>query len=136
MMSYGDPSWRDWILDEDTAEPIVQHAVEAGITFFDTADVYSLGRSEEVTDSDLDIIKTVREIAQKRSVAPAQVALAWLLRNPAVTAPIIGATNVSHLDDAVAAVHLTLDDDEVKALEQPYRPRPVRGINTPGTRGR
>jgi 1-deoxyxylulose-5-phosphate synthase len=317
MMSYGDPSWRDWILDEDAAEPIVRHAAEAGVTFFDTADMYSRGRSEEVTgrllaklfpnrddyvlatkvyspmgdgpndrglsrkhimasidnslrrldtdyidlyqihrwddgtpieetlgalhdlirigkvryigassmyawqfakaqhaaerngwagfvsmqnhynlvyreeeremiplcadmgvglipwsplargrlartgdtggtgdegltvrgrsdpiadqlygDSDSAIVDAVREIAQKRSAAPAQVALAWLLRNPAVTAPIIGATKVGHVDDAVAAVDLTLDDDEVKALEQPYQPRPVRGIITPGTRGR
>ncbi|HET6215094.1 MAG TPA: aldo/keto reductase, partial [Micromonosporaceae bacterium] len=43
MMSYGDPSWREWVLDEDAAEPIVRYAVERGMTFFDTADVYSLG---------------------------------------------------------------------------------------------
>ena len=49
MMSYGDPSWRDWVLDEAAAEPFVRRAAEAGITFFDTADVYSLGVSEEVT---------------------------------------------------------------------------------------
>jgi hypothetical protein len=49
MMSYGDPSWREWTLDEDAAAPFVRYAVESGITFFDTADVYSLGVSEEVT---------------------------------------------------------------------------------------
>src|SRR6266568_3706506 len=49
MMSYGDPGWRDWVLGEETAAPIVARAVEAGITFFDTADMYSLGASEEVT---------------------------------------------------------------------------------------
>jgi 1-deoxyxylulose-5-phosphate synthase len=49
MMSYGDKSWRDWILGEDEADPFVRRAVEAGITFFDTADVYSLGASERVT---------------------------------------------------------------------------------------
>src|SRR5689334_20761670 len=49
MMSYGDQSWREWILDEEAAEPFVRRAVEAGITFFDTADVYSLGGSERVT---------------------------------------------------------------------------------------
>lgn len=49
MMSFGDPGWRDWVLDEAAADPIVKAAVEAGITFFDTADMYSLGASEEVT---------------------------------------------------------------------------------------
>ncbi|MGI5129251.1 aldo/keto reductase [Pseudonocardia sp. CA-107938] len=49
MMSYGSPSWRDWVLDLDAARPLVRSAVEAGVTFFDTADMYSLGASEEVT---------------------------------------------------------------------------------------
>jgi 1-deoxyxylulose-5-phosphate synthase len=49
MMSYGDPGWRDWVLSEDRAEPIVRRAIEAGVTFFDTADMYSLGASEQVT---------------------------------------------------------------------------------------
>ena len=45
MMTYGDPGWRDWVLDETTSEPVVRAAVDAGITFFDTADMYSLGAS-------------------------------------------------------------------------------------------
>lgn len=49
MMSFGDPAWRNWVLDEQGSEPLIRAAVEAGITFFDTADVYSLGRSEEIT---------------------------------------------------------------------------------------
>jgi 1-deoxyxylulose-5-phosphate synthase len=49
MMTYGDPTWREWTLDEKAAEPFVRRAAEAGITFFDTADVYSAGASEEVT---------------------------------------------------------------------------------------
>ena len=49
MMSYGDPGWREWLLPEEAAEPIVRRAVEAGVTFFDTADMYSNGRSEEIT---------------------------------------------------------------------------------------
>jgi 1-deoxyxylulose-5-phosphate synthase len=49
MMSYGDPDWREWLLPEEAAEPIVRRAVEAGVTFFDTADMYSHGRSEEIT---------------------------------------------------------------------------------------
>jgi aryl-alcohol dehydrogenase-like predicted oxidoreductase len=49
MMSFGDSSWRDWVLDEDASEPLIRAAIEAGITFFDTANMYSVGRSEEVT---------------------------------------------------------------------------------------
>lgn len=50
MMTYGSNSWRPWILDEDHARPLVRAAIEAGITFFDTADVYSFGMSEEIAD--------------------------------------------------------------------------------------
>ena len=49
MMTYGSPQWRDWVLDEEASRPFVKHALEAGINFFDTANVYSLGGSEEVT---------------------------------------------------------------------------------------
>ena len=54
-------------------------------------------------------------------------ALAWLLHKPGVTAPIVGATKLSHLDDAVAAVDVTLSEDEIKLLEQPYQPHPILG---------
>ena len=303
MMSYGDPGWRPWILDEDAARPFVERAVEAGINFFDTADMYSLGVSEEVTgkllkehtrrdevviatkvyhpmsdrpnrgglsrkhildgvrdslrrlDTDYidlyqihrwdettpieetvealhdavrmgyvryvgassmyawqfarslylaemagwsrfvsmqnhynlvyreeeremmplcreegigvipwsplargwltrpakkkdatsrgetddfasrlydfpeadDIIRAVGEIADARGVSRAQVALAWVLGRPGVTAPIVGATKMAHLDDALAALDIELDEDEVARLEAPYPPRPVRG---------
>ena len=59
---------------------------------------------------------------RKRGVPNAQVALAWLLRTAGVTAPIIGASKMSHLDDAVAALEVKLDDAELKALAEPYRP--------------
>jgi aryl-alcohol dehydrogenase-like predicted oxidoreductase len=305
MMSYGDPKWRQWVLDEAAAEPIVRRAADAGITFFDTADVYSLGVSEEITgrllrktfarreeyvlatkvrspvgsgpndrglsrkhlldaidaslrrlgtdyvdlyqvhrwdsetpieetmqalhgivragkarylgassmyawqfakaqhtadlhgwmrfssmqnhynllyreeeremlpqcldmgvgiipwsplargllagtrtrsgerrttraatdayadelytSADFDVIDRLIKVAAERSLPPAQVALAWLLHKPGVTAPIIGATQPSHLDDAVAAVDVTLSDQEIPQLEEPYRPHPVRG---------
>jgi aryl-alcohol dehydrogenase-like predicted oxidoreductase len=55
------------------------------------------------------------------------VALAWLLHKPGVTAPIVGATKLSHLEDAIASVDLELSDDEIAALEKPYRPHPVIG---------
>jgi len=305
MMSYGSSSWRPWVLDEPDAEPIVRAAVEGGITFFDTADMYSLGASEEVTGrllakyiarddavvatkvfnpmgpgenrrglgrkhvlasidaslkrlgmdyvdlyqthrwdrhtpieetmealhdvvragkaryigassmfawqfakaqhvassrgwtpfvsmqphynllyreeeremipqcldmgvgvipwsplargvlagnrtrsgerkttrsgsdefadwlyaqpTDFDVVDRVESVAGERGVAPAQVALAWLLARPAVTAPIVGATRLSHLSDALAALDVSLSDDEMTRLEEPYVPHPVLG---------
>jgi aryl-alcohol dehydrogenase-like predicted oxidoreductase len=305
MMSYGDPASRAWFLDEQAAEPIVARAVEAGVTFFDTADVYSKGVSEEITgrllaklfprrddyvlatkvyfpvgdgvndgglsrkhilaavdasltrlgteyvdlyqihrwdsetpieetmgvlhevvrsgkaryigassmfawqfakaqhiadargwtrfasmqnhynlvyreeeremirlcldqgvgvvpwsplargllagsrerggtrhtvradtdayadqlydEADFDVVEAVGAVADERGLPPAQIALAWLLSKPAVTAPIVGATKLGHLEDAVAAVDVALSDEEVARLEAPYRPHPVRG---------
>jgi 1-deoxyxylulose-5-phosphate synthase len=305
MMSYGDPTWRQWVLDEAAAEPIVRRAAEAGIIFFDTADVYSLGASEEITgrllrktfprredyilatkvrspmgpgpndrglsrkhlldaidaslrrlgtdyvdlyqihrwdadtpieetmaalhdivragkardlgassmyawqfakaqhtadlhawtrfasmqnhynllyreeeremipqcldmgvgiipwsplargrlagtrtrtgerrttraatdvyaeelysNADFDVVDRLVEVARERGLPPTQVALAWLLHKPGVTAPIVGATKSAHLDDAVAAVDVRLSDKEIARLEEPYRPHPVRG---------
>jgi aryl-alcohol dehydrogenase (NADP+) len=60
-------------------------------------------------------------------VPNAQVALAWVLQQPGITAPIIGAGKMSHLDDAVAALDIKLDDGELKALAEPYQPHPVLG---------
>ncbi|MGP4017755.1 aldo/keto reductase [Saccharopolyspora sp. 5N708] len=305
MMSYGDPKLREWSLDEDAAEPFVRAAAEAGITFYDTADVYSLGRSEEITgrllsrfftrredyvlatkvhgamgdgpndrglsrahimdaidaslrrlgtdhvdlyqihrfdpqtpveetmealhdvvragkaryigassmyawqfskaqytasthgwtrfvsmqnhynlvyreeeremlplcqdlgvgvipwsplarglltgsrgrggekrtlrarsdsfgdtlydDNDFTIVDRVAQVAEKHGVAAAQIALAWLLHQPTVTAPIVGATKLGHIKDAVAAVDVTLSDDELASLEELYQPKPIAG---------
>jgi len=305
MMSYGDPGWRPWVLDESGAEPLVRAAVEAGVTFFDTADVYSLGASEVVTgrllarlfsdrddyvlatkvfstmgpgpneqglsrkhimasidnslrrlgtdhvdlyqihrwdaetpieetmaalhdvvqagkarylgassmyawqfakaqevarrgftpfvamqnhynlvyreeeremiplcldqgvgvipwsplargllagtrgrdgarhttrasndpfadqmyvdDGDYAVAEATAEVAQAAGVPPAQVALAWLLRQSAVTAPIVGATKAQHITDAVASVELSLSDPDVEALTKHYRPHPILG---------
>jgi 1-deoxyxylulose-5-phosphate synthase len=77
--------------------------------------------------SDFDIVDVVRSVAADRGVPPAQIALAWLLRNPAVSSPIIGATKVHHVEDAVAALDLHLSDEEARRLEAPYRPHPVLG---------
>jgi len=304
MMSYGDPAVRAWQLPEEDAEPIVRHAVEAGVTFFDTADMYSRGRSEEITgrllaklfpsrddyvlatkayfptgpgpndrglsrkhllaavdaslerlgtdyvdlyqihrwdyetpieetmaalhdivragkaryigassmyawefakaqytartagwtsfvsmqnhynlvyreeeremiplcidegvgvlpwsplargllagsrtrdgaettvrsgsdpvadmyeESDFDVVDVVREVAEERGLPPAQIALAWLLGKPAVTAPIVGATKLGHLQDALAATDVRLTEEESRRLEAPYRPHPILG---------
>jgi aryl-alcohol dehydrogenase-like predicted oxidoreductase len=309
-MSYGTPDWRPWVLDEEACEPFFRRAVEAGINFFDTADAYSLGRSEEVTGkflrkyanldevviatkvffpmaqgpnmrglsrkhiqqaceaslrrlgidcidlyqihrldpdtpieetlaaldqlvtqgkvryigassayawefaralyladirgltrfatmqnhynlvyreeeremmplceaehiavipwsplargllaggrralddkestkragsdeffrqlydqpSDWEVVQATRQVADQRGDPPAQVALAWLLSRPAVTAPIIGATKLEHLEVALGAVDIDLSQQEIDQLEAPYRPHPVRGFGHP-----
>ncbi|HSP80695.1 MAG TPA: aldo/keto reductase [Myxococcaceae bacterium] len=306
-MSYGDPKWRPWVLDEEAAQPFFRRAVEAGINFFDTADMYSLGVSEEVTGralrryarmeevvlatkvyfpmaegpnmgglsrkhvvqaceaslkrlgvetidlyqlhrmdphtpleetlaaldqlvrqgkvrylgassstawrfmkalsvserngwarfvsmqnhynllyreeeremlplceaegigvipwsplargllagarkskedrtstaragsdpyaealydqpGDWDVVEAVKGVAEARGISPAEVSLAWLLSRPTVVAPIIGATKLEHLDAALRSLDVKLTADEVKALESPYQPHPVRGI--------
>ena len=302
MMSYGTPSWRPWVLEQDQAEPFVRRALEAGINFFDTADMYSLGVSEEVTgkllrklaprddvviaskvyqpmgsganqrglsrkhimdavdaslrrlgtdyidlyqihrwdyhtpieetlealdslvrsgrvryigassmhayqmatalyladgkgltrfvsmqnhynllyreeeremlplcrhegvgvipwsplargyltrrpeqhstaraetddialrlytrEDNAPIINAVCDLAEARGCAPAQIALAWLLHQPAVTAPIVGATKMQHLEDALQALELTLSAEELHTLEAAYTPRAVAG---------
>jgi aryl-alcohol dehydrogenase-like predicted oxidoreductase len=75
-------------------------------------------------DSPLDepVVSAVQQVAATRGVSMAQVALAWVLRNPVITAPIIGATKPHHLTEAVAALELHLTDDEVHALQKPYTP--------------
>lgn len=303
-MSYGDPRWRPWVLDEEAARPFFRRAVEGGINFFDTADMYSLGRSEEITgralrefanldevviatkvyhpmndrpnmgglgrkhiqqaceaslrrlgvetidlyqihrfdpntpieetlaaldglvrqgkvrylgassgyawqlaralsaserngwarfvsmqnhynliyreeeremiplcqaeglgvipwsplargilargrsgaettraesdsyaetlygdseENDRATVDAVQRVADARGVSPAEVSLAWLLAQPAVTAPIVGATRLPHLEAALRALELELTDDEIGALEASYRPHAVRG---------
>ena len=79
-------------------------------------------------DADRLVVDRVGEIAAARGVPRAQIALAWVLANPLVTAPIIGATKPHHLEDALAALTLQLSSDEVAALEAPYIPHPVAGF--------
>jgi aryl-alcohol dehydrogenase-like predicted oxidoreductase len=79
-------------------------------------------------DEDRAVVERVLEVAAKRDLPPAQVALGWLLRNPSVTSPIVGVTKPSHLSDAIAAVDVDLDADEVAYLEEPYVPHTVAGF--------
>jgi aryl-alcohol dehydrogenase-like predicted oxidoreductase len=78
-------------------------------------------------DTDRAIVETVATIAESRGVSRAQIALAWVAGK--VTAPIVGATKPHHIDEAVAALDIELTDEEIKALEAPYRPRPIVGFN-------
>jgi len=75
-----------------------------------------------------EILTAVARIAEARGVTRAQVALAWVARHPAVSAPIVGATKPQHLTDAIAAVEITLTDEEARELEAPYTPQPVYGF--------
>jgi 1-deoxyxylulose-5-phosphate synthase len=77
--------------------------------------------------ADFDVVDRVVEVAAERGVPAAQVALSWLLHRPGVTAPIVGATKLSHLSDALAAAELPLSEEEITRLEEPYVPHPVLG---------
>ena len=78
-------------------------------------------------ESDRKVVEVVAAIAAARSVPPAQVAMAWLASKPYITAPIVGASSARHLDDAVAALSLELDEAEIKQLEAPYEPHAIVG---------
>jgi aryl-alcohol dehydrogenase-like predicted oxidoreductase len=84
-------------------------------------------------DSDWDVVEAVKKVATERGEPAARIALAWLLSKPAVTAPIVGATKIKHLDDAIAAVDIELTEEEIRFLESPYRPHPVKGMEAPRT---
>ncbi len=77
--------------------------------------------------ADAQVIDRVGEVAEQRGVPRAQVALAWLLHKPGVTSPIVGATKLPQVEDALAAAELTLSDDEIAALEEPYTPHAIAG---------
>jgi 1-deoxyxylulose-5-phosphate synthase len=78
-------------------------------------------------DADFDVVDRLAQVAAERGAPPAQVALAWLLGRPGVTAPIVGATKLGHISDALAAGELTLTGEEAARLEEPYIPHPVLG---------
>jgi len=78
-------------------------------------------------NSDLAVAARVAEVARRRGLAPARIALAWLLSRPGLTAPIVGATRMEHLEDAAASVDVSLSEEESRSLEEPYRPHGVRG---------
>jgi aryl-alcohol dehydrogenase-like predicted oxidoreductase len=80
-------------------------------------------------DNDSAIVDALRSLATEHAVPPARIALNWLLGKPSVSAPIVGATKLHHLDDALAAMDLTLSDEEVAKLEAPYRPRAPYGYS-------
>ena len=78
-------------------------------------------------DEDFTVADRVTEMAKERGVSASQVALAWVLNKPYITSPIIGATKMDHLDQSIAALDVKLSDEEVKRLEEPYKPHPILG---------
>ena len=79
-------------------------------------------------EADRKVVDRVAEVAKGRGISRAQTSLAWLLAKPGITAPIVGATKLQHLDDALASVSVKLSAEEIAALEEPYEPHPVVGF--------
>jgi aryl-alcohol dehydrogenase-like predicted oxidoreductase len=92
-------------------------------------DVYAKRLYAKIEDADRRVLEGVDAVAKARGLPNAQVSLAWLLRQKSVTAPIVGATKMHHLEDAAAATSVKLSDEECKILEAPYVTRPVAGIS-------
>ena len=97
---------------------------ESGTTRADS-DTYAVDLYD--SPSDLKVIEAGRAVAKELGVAPSEVALAWLLQKRGVSAPIVGATKIEHLESAVRALDVKLSDDHARALEEPYQPHAVRG---------
>jgi 1-deoxyxylulose-5-phosphate synthase len=85
------------------------------------------GNSLYFRDEDFTVAETVADVAKERGVTGSQIALAWILSKPSVTSPIIGATRMEHLDQAIAALDIKLSEEEVRKLEGSYRPHPILG---------
>ena len=79
----------------------------------------------------LDVLDAVQKVARERGATPAQIACAWIMQAPGVTAPIVGATKTAHLKDIIKSVDIKLSAEEVAALEKPYRPHPILGHDQP-----
>jgi aryl-alcohol dehydrogenase-like predicted oxidoreductase len=85
-------------------------------------------------ESDFEIADAVAEVAKERGVSPTQIACAWIVQAPGVTAPIIGATKTHHLKELIEAVEIKLSKEELAAIEKPYRPHPMVGHDQPNPR--
>jgi aryl-alcohol dehydrogenase (NADP+) len=98
---------------------------ERGATVRDQSD--QMARDFYYSDTDFQIVDRVVELAQQKGVKPAQIALAWLLHKPGITAPIVGASKMYQLEEAIAAVDIGLSEEELTFLEEPYQPHPILG---------
>ncbi len=102
---------------------------EAEATKRSEADGFGKTLYSKTAEADKRVVERLMQVAGARGLPMAQVALAWLLAKPTITAPIVGATKLHHLQDAVAAVSLKLTPEEIKALEEPYATHPVLGLS-------
>jgi 1-deoxyxylulose-5-phosphate synthase len=101
------------------------------------AEPYAAKLHQATAESDQKIVEAVGAVASERGVSQAQIALAWLHRNPVVAGPIVGGLKTKHIDDAIAALSTTLTDDEVARLEAPYTPRlDDQGVSDPAVLAR
>jgi len=89
----------------------------------------ALSKTRYSQEENVAIVERVSDVAEARGLPMAQVALAWVLSKPVVTAPIVGATKPDHLEDAVAALSVQLTPDEIRHLEEAYQPHPVIGFS-------
>ena len=112
------PLARGFLIGNRTAE-------RGGVT--ERARTDEFAHSLYYSDSDFRVVDRVLAVANARGVTPAQIALAWILRQPGITAPIVGASRIEHLEQAVAALDLELSDEESRQLEEPYVPHRVLG---------
>jgi aryl-alcohol dehydrogenase (NADP+) len=101
---------------------------EGGTTLRARTDTLAQTFYDEMQQNDAAVVERVIELAGQHGVPPARVALAWLLHQPAIAAPIVGASKLAHLDDAVGALDIKLSAEEVAYLEEPYVPHPLVGI--------
>jgi aryl-alcohol dehydrogenase-like predicted oxidoreductase len=83
----------------------------------------------QTEEADRKVVDRLGQISEQRGLPRAQIALAWLLSKPGITAPIVGATKSHHLQDAIAALSLRLSPEEIASLEEPYTPHPVLGFS-------
>jgi aryl-alcohol dehydrogenase-like predicted oxidoreductase len=78
-------------------------------------------------DADFEVVEAAKAVADAHAVTPAQISLAWILQKPGVVAPIIGATKMPHLEQAIGSLDVRLSEEDIQALEAPYRPHPILG---------
>jgi 1-deoxyxylulose-5-phosphate synthase len=94
----------------------------------ETDEAYGRMFRNTTEEADKRVVNRVAKVAKARGVPRAQIALAWLLHKPVITAPIVGATKLEHLDDALGSLEVKLSAEEIAALEEPYAPHPVAGF--------
>jgi aryl-alcohol dehydrogenase (NADP+) len=107
---------------------------EAGRGPTKLAQTYHIARNLYFHDNDYEVATASQQVAKARGITPTQLACAWILQAPGVTAPIIGATKTHHLKEILATVDIKLSAEEVAALEKPYRPHPILGYEHPEPR--